>query len=151
MVKVSLFKDVEYVFKSPEVDAEPQFTILFPSMPKVFPWVPHLNSWFAYDHAFFDPLWGQQLSKDRNSVLEILSNNSSSEVILIKSPALTIPLKVELVKSRVSVFPLFSIPLLVWTSLPYESVEELIEPVPYDEISSSGLEQASIKDKPKKS
>ena len=58
MVKVSLFrdKDDEYIFKSPEVDAEPQFTVLFPSIPKLFPWVAHLNFSFVYDHAFLVPL-----------------------------------------------------------------------------------------------
>jgi hypothetical protein len=123
MVNVSLFKDVEYVFKSPEVDAEPQFTILFPSIPKVFPCVPHLNSSFAYDHAFFEPLCGQQLSKALKFVFEIFKRRTPTDVRLIKSPGLDKPLNVEFVRSKVNVLPLSVIPLLDCESFPYGSLE----------------------------
>ena len=151
MVKLSPAREVEYVFKSPDVAAEPQFTILFPSIPNLLPCDPHVNSWFEYDQSFLVPLWGQQLSKALNSELDIFKSKTPTDVKFIKSPGFERLLKFEFVRSIVMLLPLETIPLFGWLLLPdvlSGDMSKLLEP--YDDDSSSDFEQAWMYDNPKK-
>ena len=142
MVKLSPAREVEYVFKSPDVAAEPQFTTLFPSIPNLLPWDPHVNSWFEYDQSFLVPLWGQQLSKALNSELDIFNSKTPTDVRFKKSPGLERLLKFEFVRSIVILLPLDTIPLLVWVAPPLAlpllissgTMFELLEPVSYTHL-----------------
>ena len=98
-----------------------------------------------YDQSFLVPLWGQQLSKALNSVLDIFKSKTPTEVRFIKSPGLERLLKLEFVRSIVMLLPLDTIPLLVWVPPPLVlsgTMFELLEL--YEDDSSSDFEQAWI-------